>query len=79
MRTCGRRVAARKGEDLPVEQVEEERKDAAEEKEAASTTALQQLIARVLVDPATTIPLDSANLHRKVSYQLIWGTTSKSQ
>lgn len=33
--------------------------------EAASTVALEQLIARVLVDPATTVPLDSNNLHRK--------------
>lgn len=38
---------------------------AEKEKETASTLALQQLIARVLVDPATSIPLDSNSLHKK--------------
>ena len=37
------------------------------EKETASTLALQQLIARVLVDPETSIPLDSNSLHKKVA------------
>lgn len=36
------------------------------EKEIASTLALQQLIARVLVDPSTSVPLDSNSLHKKV-------------
>lgn len=36
------------------------------EKETASTLALQQLIARVLIDPGTAVPLDSNNLHKKV-------------
>ena len=39
---------------------------AEKEKETASTLALQQLIARVLVDPTTSVPLDSNNLHKKV-------------
>ena len=37
-----------------------------EKDQEANTQALQQLIARILVDPNTTIPLDSAALHRKV-------------
>lgn len=65
-----RRSAIRKGEREPTEQPKEDNdsKDskATEAKEAASTLALQQLIARVLVDQGTTIPLDSSNLHRKV-------------
>ena len=39
---------------------------AEKEKETASTLALQQLIAQVLVDPSTSIPLDSNSLHKKV-------------
>lgn len=39
----------------------------AEKEEDVNTQALQQLIAKVLVDPNTSIPLDSAALHRKAS------------
>ena len=40
------------------------------EKETASTLALQQLIARVLIDPSTSVPLDSNSLHKKVALHL---------
>lgn len=73
MAPCCRRTAARRGERDPTEPAEETGKDdakASEEKLAEGTLALQRLIARVLVDPATTIPLDSSNLHRKVSLLL---------
>ena len=38
------------------------------EEEQKSSRAAQQLVARCLLDPAVTIPLDSANLHKKARH-----------